>query len=160
MTQTSNRFYDRFAQLMNDAASVAQGVRREATTMFRGQAERMANDMDLVKREDFDAVKEMARKSREENAKLEKRIAELEAKLGGTSSAKASSSSAAKAGTASSKSSTAKRATGGSTGAAKPRATRSRTAKPAGGSTAATEASSGGASTGTSDAGAADESKA
>jgi hypothetical protein len=65
---------------MNDAASVAQGVRREASTMVRGQAERMVADMDLVRREDFDAVKEMARLAREENAKLEARIAKLEGK--------------------------------------------------------------------------------
>lgn len=80
MTQTSNRLYDRMARLMNDAASVAQGVRREASTMVRGQAERMVADMDLVRREDFDAVKEMARLAREENAKLEERIAKLEGK--------------------------------------------------------------------------------
>ena len=82
MTQTSNRFYDRMAQLMNDAANVAQGVRREASTMVRGQAERIVADMDLVRREDFEAVKEMARLAREENAKLDERLAALEAKLG------------------------------------------------------------------------------
>ena len=81
MTQTSNRFYDRVARLMNDAASVAQGVRREASSMVRSQAERIVNDMDLVRREDFEAVKEMARIAREENGKLEERIAKLEAEL-------------------------------------------------------------------------------
>jgi len=81
MTQTSNRIYDRFARLMNDAASVASGVRREATTMFRSQAERIATDIDLVRREDFEAVKEMARLAREENARLEERVAKLEAQL-------------------------------------------------------------------------------
>ena len=50
MTQTSNRFYDGFSRLMNDAASVAHGVRREATTIFRSQAERLATDIDLVRR--------------------------------------------------------------------------------------------------------------
>ena len=84
MTQTSNRFYDRMAQLMNDAANVAQGVRREASTMVKGQAERLVADMDLVRQEDFEAVKEMARLAREENARLEDRIARLEAKLGVT----------------------------------------------------------------------------
>ena len=97
MTQTTNRFYDRFSQLMNDAAGVAQGVRREATTMFRGQAERLVTDMDLVRREDFDAVKEMARLAREENTKLEARIADLEAQLTGKSAAPAKTSSAAAA---------------------------------------------------------------
>ena len=81
MTQTSNRLYDRFARLMNDAASVATGVRREATTMFRSQAERIATDIDLVRREDFEAVKEMARLAREENARLEERVAQLESQL-------------------------------------------------------------------------------
>lgn len=95
MTQTSNRLYDRMARLMNDAASVAQGVRREASTMVRGQAERMVADMDLVRREDFDAVKEMARLAREENAKLEERIAKLEGKT-----TRSSAGTAAKRGTA------------------------------------------------------------
>lgn len=81
MTQTSNRFYDQFARLMNDAASVAQGVRREAEGLFRSRAERFVNGMELVRREDFDAVREQAARAREENARLEARIAELEAKL-------------------------------------------------------------------------------
>ena len=93
MTQTSNRFYDRVARLMNDAASVAQGVRREATTMFRSQAERIANDMDLVRREDFEAVQEMARLAREQNTKLEARIAKLEAELAKAGGAKSSGGS-------------------------------------------------------------------
>jgi BMFP domain-containing protein YqiC len=87
MTQTSNRFYDQFARFVNDAASVAQGVRREAETLFHSQAERFMNGMDLVRREDFDAVREMAARAREENARLEARIAELEAKLGAAASA-------------------------------------------------------------------------
>lgn len=129
MTQTSNRFYDRFAQLMNDAASVAQGVRREATTMFKSQAERMANDMDLVKREDFDAVKEMAQKAREENEALKARIAALEAKLGGASTAKKSSSSRSTGATgrttrsrASTKTTQKSAKSGGGTSSAKPAA--------------------------------------
>jgi hypothetical protein len=82
MTQTSNRLFDEMARLMNDAAGVAQGVRREVETAFRGQAERWLNDLDLVKREELDAVKEMARLAREENEALKARIAALEAKLG------------------------------------------------------------------------------
>ncbi len=81
MTQTSNRFYDGFARLMNDAAGVAQGVRREATNLFRNQAERIVGDMELVRREDFDAVKEMASLAREENIRLQARIDALEARL-------------------------------------------------------------------------------
>lgn len=82
MTQTSNRLFDEMARLMGDAASVAQGVKREAETVFRTQMERFVADMNLVKREEFDVVKEMASKAREENEALKKRIAELEAKLG------------------------------------------------------------------------------
>jgi BMFP domain-containing protein YqiC len=82
MTQTSNRFFDEVARLMNDAAGVAQGVRREFDTLFRSQAERVLNDLDVVKREEFEAVKEMARLAREENEALKSRIAALEAKAG------------------------------------------------------------------------------
>jgi BMFP domain-containing protein YqiC len=83
MTQTSNRFFDEVARLMNDAAGVASGVRREFDTLFRSQAERWLRDLDVVKREEFEAVKEMARLAREENEALKARIAALEAKLGG-----------------------------------------------------------------------------
>jgi len=82
MTQTSNRFFDEVARLMNDAAGVASGVRREFDTMFRNQAERWLRDLDLVKREEFEAVKDMARLAREENEALKTRVAALEAKLG------------------------------------------------------------------------------
>jgi BMFP domain-containing protein YqiC len=81
MTQTSNRLYDEFARLMNDAAGVASGVRREVETMVRNQAERWMRDMDLIKRDEFEAVKEMARLAREENEALKARIAALEARL-------------------------------------------------------------------------------
>jgi BMFP domain-containing protein YqiC len=80
MTQTSNRFFDEVARLMNDAAGVAQGVRREFDTLFRTQAERILSDLDVVKREEFEAVKEMARLAREENEALKARLAALEAK--------------------------------------------------------------------------------
>ena len=82
MTQTTNRFFDEMARLMNDAAGVAQGVRREFDTLFRSQAERWLHDLDLVKREEFEAVKDMARLAREENEALKARLAALEAKLG------------------------------------------------------------------------------
>jgi BMFP domain-containing protein YqiC len=82
MTQTSNRIFDELAKLMTDAASVAQGVRREAETVVKIQVERWIADMDLVKREDFDVVRELASKARIENEKLAARVAELEAKLG------------------------------------------------------------------------------
>jgi BMFP domain-containing protein YqiC len=84
MTQTSNRLFDEMARLMGDAASVAQGVRREAETVFRSQMERFVNDLDLVKREEFDVLREMASKTAAENEKLKQRVAELEARLAGT----------------------------------------------------------------------------
>src|SRR5579863_5715656 len=65
---------------MNDAAGVAQGVRREFETLFRSQAERILRDLDIVQREEFEAGKEMARLAREENETLKARIAALEAK--------------------------------------------------------------------------------
>ena len=67
---------------MNDAAGVAQGVRREFDTLFKTQAERWLRDLDLVKREEFEAVKDMARLAREENEALKARLAVLEAKAG------------------------------------------------------------------------------
>ena len=82
MTQTSGRFFDEIARLMNDAAGVAQGVRREFDTLFKTQAEKWLRDLDLVKREEFDAVRDMARIAREENEALKARIAVLEAKAG------------------------------------------------------------------------------
>ena len=82
MTQTNNRFFDEIGRLMNDAAGAAQGVKREVDTVVRNQAERILRDLDLVKREEFDAVKDMARLAREENEALKARIAALEAKLG------------------------------------------------------------------------------
>jgi BMFP domain-containing protein YqiC len=82
MTQTNSRIFDEMARLMNDAAGVAQGVRREFDTLFRAQAERILRDLDVVQREDFEAVKEMARLAREENEALRVRIAALEAKAG------------------------------------------------------------------------------
>jgi BMFP domain-containing protein YqiC len=85
MVQTTNRFFDEMARMMNDAAGVAQGVRREFETLFRAQAERILRDLAVVQREEFDAVKDMARLAREENEALKARIAVLEAKLAGAS---------------------------------------------------------------------------
>jgi len=86
MTQTTNRFFDEIGRLMNDAAGAAQGVKREFDTVMRSQAERILRDLDIVKREEFEAVKEMARLAREENEALKARIAALETKLGGATS--------------------------------------------------------------------------
>ncbi len=81
MTQTTNRLMDEFAKLMSDAAGVAQGARREVETALRHQFERFIGDMDLVQRDEFDAVSEMAAKARQENEKLRAEIAALEARL-------------------------------------------------------------------------------
>jgi BMFP domain-containing protein YqiC len=82
MTQTSNRFFDEIGRLMNDAAGAAQGVKREVDTVLRNQAEKILRDLDIVKREEFEAVKDMARLAREENEALKARIAVLEGKFG------------------------------------------------------------------------------
>ena len=81
MTQTTGRFLDEIARLMNDAAGVAQGVRREFDTLFRTQAERWLRDLDVVKREEFEAVKDMASRAREENEALKARLDALEGKV-------------------------------------------------------------------------------
>jgi BMFP domain-containing protein YqiC len=81
MTQTTSRFFDEMAKMMTDATGAAQGVRKEVETLIRSQAEKILRDLDVVQREEFDAMKSMARKAREENARLEKRIAELESEL-------------------------------------------------------------------------------
>jgi BMFP domain-containing protein YqiC len=81
MTTGPNRILDDFAKLMTDAAGAAQGVRKEVETAFQAQVERWMNSMDLVKREEFDVVREMALKAREENEALQKRLEILEAQL-------------------------------------------------------------------------------
>ena len=82
MTQSDNRLLDEFAKLMNDMAGVAQSVRREVETGVKAQAERFLGEMDLVHREEFEAVRDMAAKARQENEALKKRIETLEAELG------------------------------------------------------------------------------
>ena len=81
MTQTSNRLLDDLARLMTDAAGAAQGVRREAEGFFRAQAERVLRELDVVQREEFEAVRAMAQLAREENERLAERLAALEARL-------------------------------------------------------------------------------
>jgi BMFP domain-containing protein YqiC len=81
MTQSNNRLLDEFTRLMTDAAGMAQGARREVETMMRAQGEKLLNEMDIVKREEFEVVREMAAKAREENEALAARITQLEAAL-------------------------------------------------------------------------------
>jgi len=87
MNSGSNRLLDELAKVMTDAAGAAQGVRREMETAMRSQLERLLNSMDLVKREEFEAVRDMAIKAREENDALSKRLDDLEQKLSAKSAA-------------------------------------------------------------------------
>lgn len=82
MTQTTNKLFDDFAKLMTEAAGAAEGVRRETEALMRAQAEKFLRDMNVVTREDFEAVREMAQKARQENETLSARVAALEAQLG------------------------------------------------------------------------------
>ena len=79
--QSRNKFLDDVSQLMTNAAGVAQGARAEAETAMRSMVDRFLADQNLVTREEFDAIREMAIKAREENDALAARVAELEAKL-------------------------------------------------------------------------------
>ncbi len=84
MTTTSSRFFDEIAKLMTNATGAAQGVRKELDGLVQSQVERVLNNMSMVKREEFDVVRDMAEKARQENERLEKRLAELELKLNPT----------------------------------------------------------------------------
>jgi BMFP domain-containing protein YqiC len=81
MTQTTGRFFDELGKLITDAAGAADGVRKEIEGVVRAQAERVLRDLDVVQREEFEAVKAMAQKAREENERLKERIAALEAAI-------------------------------------------------------------------------------
>ncbi len=78
---TQNRLLDDLARLATGAAGAARGVQQEIEALVRQQAERMLDQMNLVRRDEFDAVKAMAAKARTENEALERRIAALEARL-------------------------------------------------------------------------------
>jgi BMFP domain-containing protein YqiC len=80
-TTGPNRILDDFAKLVTDAAGAAQGVRREVEQAFRAQAERLLNSMEVVQREEFEAVRDMAIKARAENKALAARLEALEARL-------------------------------------------------------------------------------
>ena len=87
MTTTgTNRIFDEFAKIMTDAAGAAQGMRKEVESAFHAQAERWLNSLDLVKREEFEAVREMAIQARDENDALRARIEALETKSSTTAS--------------------------------------------------------------------------
>jgi len=90
MTTTSTRFFDELAKLMTNAAGAAQGVRREIDTLVKTQVERVLNDLDVVQREEFEAVRAMAQAARQDNERLAARIADLEAKIAANSATAAS----------------------------------------------------------------------
>ena len=81
--QSRNKFFDDMSQLMTNAMGVAQGAKTEAETAMKGFIDRWMADRNFVTREEFDAVRGMAQKAREENIALEARIAALEAKAKG-----------------------------------------------------------------------------
>jgi BMFP domain-containing protein YqiC len=76
-----NRILDDLAKLMSNAAGAAQGMKEEASSVLRAQAEKIIDDLDLVSRDEFNAVQAMAQKARMENDALTLRIEALEAKL-------------------------------------------------------------------------------
>jgi BMFP domain-containing protein YqiC len=78
-TPNSSRFFDELAKLMTSATGAAQGVRKEVDTLVQTQVERVLNNLNVVKREEFDVVRDMAEKARLENDRLSTRIAALEA---------------------------------------------------------------------------------
>lgn len=86
--QSQNRIFDEIAKLMTSAAGAAKGLREEVETLVRAQAERMISQMDLVTREEFDVVKAMAARARQDTEKLEARIAALEATINAADSSK------------------------------------------------------------------------
>ena len=79
--QQGNKLFDDMSKLMTNAMGVAQGAKTEAETAMKGFIDRWMADRNFVTRDEFDAVRAMAQKAREENAALEARIAALEAKL-------------------------------------------------------------------------------
>ncbi|VAW12614.1 FIG018229: hypothetical protein [hydrothermal vent metagenome] len=121
MTQTTSRFFDELAKVMTNAAGAAQGMRREVDVLIRAQAERVLGDLDVVQREEFEALREMAVLAREENERLEARVTALEAKLAAKpkTSARAAKTSARTTKTAAAKP------------AAKAKTVKAKTAKPA-----------------------------
>lgn len=80
--QGSNRLFDDFARLMTDAAGAAQGVRREAETVFKAQVERLIRDMDIASREELDVLRDLVSALRSQNDALAARVTALEARLG------------------------------------------------------------------------------
>ena len=79
--QTRNRFLDDLAKVANSAVNVASGLKGEIDARVSQQFERVLDGMELVDRDEFEAVKAMAAEARAENERLSKRLAKLEAAL-------------------------------------------------------------------------------
>lgn len=94
--QTRNKILDDISQLMTNAMGVAQGAKGEAENAMKGLVDRWLADRDFVTREEFDAVRAMAQKAREENEALAARIDALEAKAKPRAKAKAAAKPATK----------------------------------------------------------------
>jgi|TARA_B110000444_G_C18557754_1_gene463343 BMFP domain-containing protein YqiC len=77
--QSKNKFMDDIGQMMTNAMGVAQGAKDEAETAMKGLVDRWLADRDFVTREEFDAVRAMAQKAREENDALKTRLDAMEA---------------------------------------------------------------------------------
>jgi BMFP domain-containing protein YqiC len=80
----SSRIFDNVGKMMNDAAGVADGVRREMESMVRAQAERFVMDMNLVKRDDYDALRELVQNLSAEVRSLKAEVAALKGSAGDT----------------------------------------------------------------------------
>jgi BMFP domain-containing protein YqiC len=78
--QTRNKIFDDISQMMTNAMGVAQGAKIEAETAMKGMMDRWLADRDFVTRDEFDAVRAMAQKAREENEALKARLDAMEAK--------------------------------------------------------------------------------
>ncbi len=89
MTQTSNRLFDGLGRMMTDAAGMADSVKREIDTVVKSQAERILGDLDLVKREEFEAARELASNARAESERLAARVEALEAQIAAFTASKA-----------------------------------------------------------------------
>jgi BMFP domain-containing protein YqiC len=83
--QIGNRFFDDLAKVASGAASTVVGVKQELDALVRQRVERLVNDFDLVRRDEFEAVKAVAANARAEQERLERRLSELEAKMAGVS---------------------------------------------------------------------------
>jgi hypothetical protein len=87
--QTENRLFDDLARMANGALNTLSGLREEVESRVRERVERMLADMDMVPREEFEAIKAMAQKTRAEQEDLATRVADLERRVAELSGAAA-----------------------------------------------------------------------